>query len=133
MAFNFDQKEMIDCTTKETDLDKYGVWVKKPPRNIEEVIDEPQQESTQQEEILQESELENSPIDEWESLAREETGIIDVDFLDDFTNNITKELEKMEETVPTTESFTETEEVSSEENNSVESTPNVADEEISMI
>ena len=132
MAFNFDQKEMIDCTTKETDLDKYGVWVKKPPRNIEEVIDEPQQESTQQEEILQESELENSPIDEWESLAREETGIIDVDFLDDFTNNITKELEKMEETVPTTESFTETEEVSSEENHSVESTPNVADEEISI-
>ncbi len=132
MAFNFDQKEMIDCTTKETDLDKYGVWVKKPPRNIEEVIDEPQQESTQQEEILQESELENSPIDEWESLAREETGIIDVDFLDDFTNNITKELEKMEETVPTTESFTETEKVSSEENDSVESTPNVADEEISI-
>ena len=52
MAFNFDQKEMIDCTTKETDLDKYGVWVKKPPRNIEEAIDEPQQENTQQEEIF---------------------------------------------------------------------------------
>ena len=132
MAFNFDQKEMIDCTTKETDLDKYGVWVKKPPRNIEEAIDEPLQESTQQEEILQESELENSPIDEWESLAREETGIIDVDFLDDFTNNITKELDKMEETIPATEDFAETEEVSSAEQDSAESTPDVADEEISI-
>lgn len=132
MAFNFDQKEMIDCTTKETDLDKYGVWVKKPPRNIEEAIDEPLQESTQQEEILQESELENSPIDEWESLAREETGIIDVDFLDDFTNNITKELDKMEETIPATENFAETEEVSSAEQDSAESTPDVADEEISI-
>ena len=146
MAFNFDQKEMIDCTTKETDLDKYGVWVKKPPRNIEEAIDEPQQENTQQEEIfksenlqddvlaeenLQESELENSPIDEWESLAREETGIIDVDFLDDFTNNITKELEKMEEIIPT-EEFAETEEVTSTENDSVESTPDVVVEEISV-
>lgn len=132
MAFNFDQKEMIDCTTKETDLDKYGVWVKKPPRNIEEAIDEPQPEITQQEEILQESELENSPIDEWESLAREETGIIDVDFLDDFTNNITKELEKMEETIPTAEDFAETEAISSVENDSVESTPDVANEEISV-
>ena len=132
MAFNFDQKEMIDCTTKETDLDKYGVWVKKPPRNIEEAIDEPLQESTQQEEILQESELENSPIDEWESLAREETGIIDVDFLDDFTNNITKELDKMEETVPTTEDVAEAAEISSAEQDFAESTPDVADEEISI-
>ncbi len=132
MAFNFDQKEMIDCTTKETDLDKYGVWVKKPPRNIEEAIDEPLQESTQQEEILQESELENSPIDEWESLAREETGIIDVDFLDDFTNNITKELDRMEETIPTTEDVAEVAEISSAEQDSAESTPDVADEEISI-
>ncbi|MBO5731122.1 MAG: hypothetical protein J6R67_07990 [Treponema sp.] len=132
MAFNFDQKEMIDCTTKETDLDKYGVWVKKPPHNIEEAIDEPLQESTQQEEILQESELENSPIDEWESLAREETGIIDVDFLDDFTNNITKELDRMEETIPTTEDVAEVAEISSAEQDSAESTPDVADEEISI-
>ena len=64
-------------------------------------------------------------------MAREETGIIDVDFLDDFTNNITKELEKMEEIIPT-EEFAETEEVSSTENDSVESTPDVVVEEISV-
>ena len=145
MAFNFDQKEMIDCTTKETDLDKYGVWVKKPPRNIE-TIDEPKKEITQeetlqddmlqkvpiQEEILQEPEPKNSPIDEWEFLAREETGIIDVDFLDDFTNNITKEVEKMEENIPTTEDFTETEEISNAENEVIESASDVADGEISV-
>ena len=135
MAFDFDGKGMIDSTNKETDLDKYGVWVKKPPRSIEETTVLPEdfsqelvQEDAMEEPLLQEAlqEPENSAIDDFESMAKEETsdlspfmdledildvdlstepsqqetiteGIIDVDFLDDFTNNISENLEKIEE------------------------------------
>ena len=135
MAFDFDGKGMIDSTNKETDLDKYGVWVKKPPRSIEETTVLPEdfsqelvQEDAMEEPLLQEAlqEPENSAIDDFESMAKEETsdlspfmdledildvdlstepsqqetiteGIIDVDFLDDFTNNISQNLEKIEE------------------------------------
>lgn len=136
MAFDFDGKDTIDSTNKETDLDKYGVWVKKPPRNIEETTTLPEDfsqdllpEDSTENSLLQEAsqEPENSAIDDFESMAKEETsdlsafmdledildeelvteqplqqetfpeGIIDVDFLDDFTNNISENLEEIEE------------------------------------
>ena len=135
MAFDFDGKDTIDSTNKETDLDKYGVWVKKPPRNIEETTTLPEDfsqdllpEDSMEASFFQEAsqEPENSAIDDFESMAKEETsdlsafmdledildeelvteplqqetlpeGIIDVDFLDDFTNNINENLEGIEE------------------------------------
>ena len=134
MAFDFNEKDMIDSINRETDLDKYGVWVKKPPRDIEgttalpeESSQENEQDNSMEEPLLQEAyqEPENSPIDDFESMAREETsdlspileledsiddtsmdtpqeeapieGIIDIDFLDDFTNNIDEEFDENEE------------------------------------
>lgn len=82
MAFDFNEKDMIDSINRETDLDKYGVWVKKPPRDIEETTvlseessQENEQDTSVEEPLLQEAyqEPEISPIDDFESMAREET------------------------------------------------------------
>ncbi len=104
MALDLNRGETAGNTSKGSDLDRYGVWVKKPPRTVEYT-------STSTEEEPQEP----SPIDDLESAAREETSgidalmdtgiavppaatdgeddtlldtFIDADFLDDFTNDI---------------------------------------------
>lgn len=112
MALDLNRGETAGNTSKGSDLDRYGVWVKKPPRTVENT-------STPTEEEPQEP----SPIDDLESAAREETSgidalmdtvptapadgedylppetFIDADFLDDFTNDISV-LEEIQEEEP---------------------------------
>lgn len=117
MAFDVNQQENRSISNNCIDLDKYGVWVKKAPCNIEEEIStlkEPAPVEHPLEELPEVSEphQESSPIDDLESMALKETAdlpsfveedesieiqqedeipleaFIDTDFLDDFTNDI---------------------------------------------
>lgn len=115
MAFDVNQQENRNISNNHIDLDKYGVWVKKAPCNIEEEVTTPDTTSpvdTPLEEMPEISEpaADVSPIDDFESMALEETAdlpsfvdqdeslgqedeipletFIDTDFLDDFTNDI---------------------------------------------
>ena len=97
MAFDYDEKDMNDSTSKKIDLDQYGVWVKKPPRNVEETSKE-QSNGTKNEIVQEESlddilpnidkieldttSLESSPIDDFETIAQAETS--DLTSLADF-------------------------------------------------
>ena len=61
MAFDYDEKDMNDSTSKKIDLDQYGVWVKKPPRNVEETSKE-QSNGTKNESVALKVKLHNGDI-----------------------------------------------------------------------
>ncbi len=115
MALDLNRGETAGSTSKGSDLDRYGVWVKKPPRTVEDTA-APTEEDFHG----------PSPIDDLESAAREETSgidalmdtgiavppaatdgedalppetFIDADFLDDFTNDIST-LDEIQEEEP---------------------------------